>query len=82
MIKVSGRDAGGIMPMLGSQWQGVPNHWMVYFAVADCDEAAVRIAESGGKVLVPPTSIPVGKFSVAQDPQGGTFSIVAVIQSR
>ena len=76
MIKVNGQDAGGIMAMQGPQFDNVPNHWAVYFAVADCQAMADKIAASGGSVLVPPTPIPVGTFSVAQDPQGGGFSII------
>ena len=76
MIKVGDAQAGGMMPMEGPMWDGIPTHWMVYFAVADCDGTAARVGESGGKVCVPPTEIAVGKFSVLNDPQGATFSII------
>ena len=76
MIKAHGADAGGMMAMDGPQFEGIPNHWMVYFAVADCDATATKVTEAGGQVRVPPTEIPVGKFSVLADPQGGAFSIV------
>ena len=52
---------------------------MVYFAVADCDAAASKVTETGGQVLIPPTEIPVGKFSAVLDPQGGAFSIVTIV---
>jgi predicted enzyme related to lactoylglutathione lyase len=58
------------------QMPGVPNHWHVYFAVADADASAAKITELGGTILVPPFDIPVGRIAVAQDPQGGTFSII------
>lgn len=78
MIKLDGADAGGMMAMDGPQFEGIPNHWAVYFAVADCDAAADKVSSTGGQICVPPTEIPVGKFSVARDPQGGTFSIIQV----
>ncbi|MEM7202109.1 MAG: VOC family protein [Planctomycetota bacterium] len=81
MVKNAGKDAGGMMPMQGPQFEGVPAHWMVYFSVADCDETAGKIGASGGKVLMPPTEFPVGKISAVQDPQGGTFSIIAMASS-
>lgn len=70
-----GKMFGGIMPMAGPQWQGVPPHWMTYFAVDDVDAAAAKVKELGGSVCVPPTDIPVGRFSVVSDPTGATFSL-------
>jgi uncharacterized protein len=68
---------GGLLPMKGDQWQGVPQHWMIYITVADCDERAARAGQLGGKVCVAPTDIPnVGRFSVVADPQGAAFSII------
>ena len=78
LIKNGGKDAGGLMPMAGPQWENVPAHWMVYFAVADCEATAAKAEETGGKVIVPPTEIPVGKFSCLMDPQGGAFSIITL----
>ena len=64
--------------MAGPQFEGVPSHWMVYFDVADCDATTQKAQESGGKVMVPPTEIPVGKFACLQDPQGGSFAVITV----
>ena len=76
VIKNDGEDAGGFMPMDGPHFEGVPAHWLVYFEVSDCDVAASKASETGGTVVVPPTAIPVGKFSVLKDPQGGVFSVI------
>ena len=71
-----GRDVGGMMQM-GPEWGNIPSHWMSYVHVADCDAAAKRLTELGGKVCVPPTDIPnVGRFAVVSDPSGATFSII------
>ena len=78
MIKNDGKDAGGMMPMAGPQFEGIPAHWLVYFAVEDCDAIAAKTEETGGKVNVPPTDIPVGKFAVLSDPQGGVFAVVTL----
>ncbi|MFT4542596.1 MAG: putative enzyme related to lactoylglutathione lyase [Planctomycetota bacterium] len=78
MVKNNDKDAGGFMPMDGPQFEGIPAHWMVYFATADCDATAALVAENGGAIMVPPTEIPVGKFSVLRDPQGAGFSIVTL----
>jgi len=80
VIKAHDEQAGGIMPMVGEEWKDVPEHWMVYFAVDDCDATAAKVAATGGNVCVPPTDIPVGRFSVVNDPQGGTFSIIQMTE--
>ena len=55
----------------------VPPHWMVYFAVGDCEASSKRAKELGGKVVVPPTDIPkAGRFSILSDPAGATFAII------
>jgi predicted enzyme related to lactoylglutathione lyase len=36
------------------------------------------VTELGGKVCVPPTDIPVGRFAVVNDPEGATFSIITL----
>jgi len=67
------QNAAGMMPLTQP---GVPPHWLVYFAVEDCDASAKRVTELGGKVQVPPTDIPnVGRFSLVQDPQGAVFAL-------
>jgi predicted enzyme related to lactoylglutathione lyase len=73
-----GETIAGMMPMLGDNWPvDLAPHWMVYFAVDSCDGAASRATALGGSVAVPPTNFPMGRFAVIDDPQGGTFSILA-----
>ena len=68
--------AGGMLKMT-AEWGDIPPHWMVYFAVTDCDASAKKAESQGGQVKVPPTDIPsVGRFSVIQDPQGAVCSII------
>jgi predicted enzyme related to lactoylglutathione lyase len=56
-----------------------PAHWSVYFAVADCEDAARHATELGGRVLRPPTEIGTGKFAVLEDPQGGVFNVMEMV---
>jgi len=72
-----GRPFGGLLPMRGDMWKGIPPHWMVYASVADCDERVDKAKKLGATVRVPPTDIPnAGRFSVLADPQGAVFSII------
>lgn len=67
---------GGMM-QISQEWGKVPPHWMVYFAVDDCDAAAAKAQSLGASALVPPTDIPgVGRFATLLDPQGAAFSII------
>jgi predicted enzyme related to lactoylglutathione lyase len=67
----------GMMPMIGDGWPvDLQPHWMIYFAVEDCDASARLAHDLGGRVPVPPTTYPMGRFAVVNDPQGGTFSIL------
>lgn len=51
--------------------------WTFYFRVADIDQAATKIREGGGNILVEPMEIPGGDFSLnALDPQGAAFGLV------
>jgi predicted enzyme related to lactoylglutathione lyase len=75
--QLSGNSIGGLMPMQGDQWAGVPPHWGVYITVASCDERAQKAAQLGARVCVQPADIPnVGRFSVIGDPQGAVFSLI------
>ena len=78
-LKIDGvePDRGGMLEM-DETWGDMPSHFMIYFRVEDCDVSAAKVTELGGKVCVPPTNIPAGRFSVINDSQGATFSIISV----
>ena len=67
---------GGMYEMSGPQFEGVPPHWVSYVGVENCDAAAQRVTELGGKVLMPPMDIPdTGRFSIVTDPGGAAFAV-------
>jgi len=59
-----------------------PNHWHVYFAVADADAAAARISELGGSIMVPPFDIDIGRCAVAKDPWGNRLVMLDHTRGR
>jgi predicted enzyme related to lactoylglutathione lyase len=72
-----GRAIAGMQAMDDHRWpDDLPPHWMLYFAVADCDESAAYAQSLGGRIVQPPASQPIGRYAVVDDPQGGTFSIL------
>ena len=73
MFEADGKIVGGT---IAPQMPGVPNHWHVYFEVADADAAVAKAAELGGAVVVEPFDMSVGRMAVVSDPQGAVFSII------
>jgi len=76
MFNNGDRGAGGmykITPEMGP----IPPHWLVYFAVDDCDAKVQKGTELGGSVMKPADNIPgIGRFAILNDPQGAAFAII------
>ncbi|MCM4079315.1 VOC family protein [Paractinoplanes hotanensis] len=78
VAKVHETPVCGIQPMLHDLWpDDVSPHWMVYFSVHDVDVAAEHTLALGGAVVQPPTTLPIGRYAVLSDAQGGLFSVLA-----
>jgi predicted enzyme related to lactoylglutathione lyase len=73
-----GRMAGGII-QIGEDWGDVLPHWMVYFTVADLDQAIAKVKELGGQAMEPMESPGVGRFAVVGDPQGAVFTVIQLV---
>lgn len=65
----------GILQM-DENWEGIPPHWMPYFAIDNTDAAVKRAVAAGGQVRVEPFDMPHGRMAVVSDPAGAVFSIV------
>ncbi|MPY25420.1 VOC family protein [Shewanella psychropiezotolerans] len=75
---VGDKPMGGMLQM-NEEWGEIPPHWMLYFAVDNCDETVAKANALGGEICVPPTDIAkVGRFAVINDPQGGFFSVITL----
>ena len=71
-----GRPGVGMMKRPADMPAFVPDHWLVYFQMADVDASTKKAVDLGAKQVVPPTDIPkVGRFAVIADPQGAVFAI-------
>ena len=68
---------GGIMSMPPGMPDQVPNHWGVYFTVADIEASITAVKAGGGQVVMGPNAIPgVGTSATCHDPSGGNFNIL------
>ena len=75
-FSLDGKTVAGMMDMTGRVPDEVPAHWLVYFGVADCDQAVATTKEAGGELVVGPFDIPdMGRFAVVRDPQGAHFAV-------
>jgi predicted enzyme related to lactoylglutathione lyase len=55
----------------------LPPHWLVYFAVDDCDAMVQKATGLGANVMKPADDIPgIGRFAILTDPQGAAFAII------
>lgn len=66
---------GGLMAMPAEMPDMVPDHWGVYFTVADTEATSGKVTSNGGHVVQPPMDIPgVGRMTTFHDPQSGSFA--------
>jgi predicted enzyme related to lactoylglutathione lyase len=76
-FKLNDRSIAGMMPMGDDFPAEIPANWLVYFAVADCDEAVSVVESAGGSVAMAPMDIPaIGRFATVTDPAGAVFSVI------
>ncbi len=78
-----GGDAGvgGMLDVRGRLPDEIPAHWLVYFAVADCDATLEKVKELGGELSFGPMDLPVGRFAALSDPHGAHFAVIALSES-
>jgi len=74
VLKKDGQSRAGV---LKSPMPGVPQSWLPYVAVTNCDTSNDKAKKLGATSLVPPTSVPtVGRFAVLKDPSGVAIGIL------
>ncbi len=75
-FQVDGQSVAGGMDMNPMVPAEVPSYWMVYFTVADVDDAYKQAIQAGAHEMVPPGDFPGGRFAILQDPQGAMFGLL------
>jgi hypothetical protein len=74
--QLDGRSMAGMIAMGSNFPPGIPPNWLVYFAVEDCEDTVGRAKKGGAQVMVEPTTIPQGTFSIMADPTGAGFAVI------
>lgn len=71
VAKMGDAFVGGLFPISGPQWDGVPEHWMSYLAVDDVDARVEKAQAAGAKLMRPAFDIPgVGRIAILTEPGG------------
>jgi predicted enzyme related to lactoylglutathione lyase len=71
VANMGGQPVGGLFPIVGPQWDGVPEHWMSYLAVDDVDARVKKATAAGAKLMRPAFDIPgVGRIAILTEPGG------------
>lgn len=82
-LHLAGDDApiGGAGGMMGAP-DGTPSHWLVYFAVVDCDASVAAAVKEGGASLAEPWDTPFGRMAPLTDPWGAPFFVAQLRDDR
>lgn len=68
---------GGLFPMSGAEFEGAPDHWIGYVAVADADKAAAAVEAGGGELERAPFDVEeVGRIAILKDPGGAVIGVI------
>ena len=77
MFNRGSRMIGGMMNKPPELAQAPP-FWLIYFRVADINEAAARVKANGGSIINGPMEVPGGDWILnGKDPQGAAFALHA-----
>jgi uncharacterized protein len=77
IIFKTGEEGVGGMYKITPEMGPLPPHWLVYFAVDDCDAKVQKATELGANVMKPAEEIPgVGRFAILLDPQNAAFAVL------
>ena len=74
VAKMGDTPVGGIFPMSGPDFDGMPEQWMSYLAVDDVDARLKKATAAGAKIMKPPFDVPnVGRIAIVQEPGGAVL---------
>jgi predicted enzyme related to lactoylglutathione lyase len=76
------KSVGGLFPMSGEDFAGVPENWMSYIAVDDVEARLKKATAAGAKVCREPFDVPgVGRIAILQEPGGAMVGWITPVDS-
>jgi len=71
VAKMGDQSVGGLFPLSGPQFDGVPESWMSYLAVDDVDARVKKAEKAGARLMRPLFDIAgVGRIAILTEPGG------------
>jgi len=82
VAKMGGESVGGLFPLTGAGFDGVPESWMSYIAVDDVD-TRVKKAQGAGAILMRPIfDVPgVGRIAILREPGGAGIGWITPVNA-
>ncbi|MDH3306048.1 MAG: VOC family protein [Acidimicrobiia bacterium] len=75
VFRLDGTMIGGAFEIRPDLPPDLPDHWLVYFSVADAAASAALARSLGATVVGPMDTGANGRFAIVEDPQGAQFCI-------
>ena len=80
VAKMEDEPVAGIFPMIGPDFDGVPESWLSYLAVDDVDTRLRAAKVAGAKVMREPFDVPtVGRIAIIQAPGGAAIALITPV---
>jgi predicted enzyme related to lactoylglutathione lyase len=71
IAKMGDKPVGGLFPMSGPHFDGVPEHWIPYITVDDVDARLMKAVAAGASAMREPFEVAgVGRIAIIKDPSG------------
>ncbi len=82
VAKSGDKPVGGIFPMNGPDFAGVPEHWMPYVAVDNVDARLEKATAAGASTIRQPFDVPaVGRIAIIHDSGGAVIGWITPVSS-
>jgi predicted enzyme related to lactoylglutathione lyase len=83
VAKMGDQPVGGIFPMIGPDFDSVPENWLSYVAVDDVDARLKAAKAAGAKVMREPFDVPsVGRIAIIQAPGGAAMAWITPVSDQ
>jgi uncharacterized protein len=80
VAKMDDKPVGGIFPMSGANFVGVPEHWIPYLAVDNVDARLQKAIAAGARVMRQPFDVPeVGRIAILHEPGGAVIGWITPV---
>lgn len=80
LVRSDGTNAGGVLRLSADMLNhGARPTWLGYLSAVDTDATVAAIVADGGRVLMPPATLAVGRIAMVADPQGVPFYVMTPV---